>query len=229
MKELFTLPTHKIFSIDLSRPPADPTHLTLPISSVQPIPRKNVHKSLDIQSTLLIAAIESFTVGLVIVGWNRKILHHNKYAQDLLHKISHPSSHVIPKILWDICHRLIEDHNESSNDLSKNQTTILEDEIPIDHRNIHIQVQQFKWRSYGYHSREFFLITLEDRQKRLTTIVDQEAQDYKLTPREAEVWHLKRLNHSYKEISNILFISENTVKKHVKNIHAKKKRTNKTT
>ncbi|MUG91303.1 winged helix-turn-helix transcriptional regulator [Scytonema sp. UIC 10036] len=44
---------------------------------------------------------------------------------------------------------------------------------------------------------------------------------YGLTPREAEIWFLYRSRCSYKEIAERLYISVNTVKKHMKNIHSK--------
>lgn len=50
-----------------------------------------------------------------------------------------------------------------------------------------------------------------------------EMNQYKLTPREGEIWLLRRLGHSYKEISGTLYISVNTVRKHLKNIYAKRK------
>ena len=53
---------------------------------------------------------------------------------------------------------------------------------------------------------------------------NQDAQRYGLTTRETEVWYLKRAGYGYREISKILFISENAVKKHLKNIYAKREK-----
>ena len=50
-----------------------------------------------------------------------------------------------------------------------------------------------------------------------------EADRYGLTPREAEVWLLRRANRPCKEIAVDLRISLNTVKKHMKSILAKQK------
>jgi DNA-binding CsgD family transcriptional regulator len=49
-----------------------------------------------------------------------------------------------------------------------------------------------------------------------------EVDKYGLTPREAEVWLLRRAKYALKEIATELSISLNTVKKHIKNIHAKR-------
>jgi DNA-binding CsgD family transcriptional regulator len=51
----------------------------------------------------------------------------------------------------------------------------------------------------------------------------QRAYDYVLTPREAEIWQLRSEGLSYKAIASELFIAENTVKKHVKNILTKRR------
>ncbi len=51
--------------------------------------------------------------------------------------------------------------------------------------------------------------------------IQADVQKYGLTSREAAVWFFRQSNYSYKEIANKLFISVNTVKKHMKNIYAK--------
>jgi DNA-binding CsgD family transcriptional regulator len=48
-----------------------------------------------------------------------------------------------------------------------------------------------------------------------------DAKPYNLTPRETEVWSLKQTNYTYKQIAATLYISVNTVKKHIKNIYFK--------
>jgi len=55
--------------------------------------------------------------------------------------------------------------------------------------------------------------------KQMQAITD--AKRYGLTPREAEVWSLHQAKLSYKEIAKNLYITVNTVKKHIKNIYSK--------
>ncbi len=50
---------------------------------------------------------------------------------------------------------------------------------------------------------------------------DYLAQKHGLTSREQDIWLLYRANYSYKQIAEELNISRNTLKKHMKNIHAK--------
>jgi uncharacterized caspase-like protein/DNA-binding CsgD family transcriptional regulator/energy-coupling factor transporter ATP-binding protein EcfA2 len=49
-----------------------------------------------------------------------------------------------------------------------------------------------------------------------------ECKKYGLTAREAEIWILRRQNKSYKQIASELYIALDTVKKHMKSIHAKR-------
>ena len=89
-----------------------------------------------------------------------------------------------------------------------------------------MRAQWFDWDNSTYQASNCFLITLEDRQQSLEIIANQEAQRYGLTTRETDVWCLKRLGKSYKDIAKSLYISENTVKKHLKNIYSKKEQSN---
>lgn len=177
---------------------------------------------LDMQSTLLLAAIESFTVGLMVVAQNGTILHSNSRAQALLKQLSSSASDVIPDRIRHACESLIDFDNESSNFLSLEHKIVLEDEISTTQGTILIKTQRFNWESQNHKDKNCFLITLEDREQSLIDIAKQEAQRYGLSPRETDVWCLKRLDKSYKEIAQTLFISESTVKKHLKNIYARK-------
>lgn len=190
-----------------------------PMAASQPADPEN---TFDMQATLLLAAIESFTVGLVIVAQDGTILHKNKHAQVLLEDMPCPSSTAIPKKLWYSCQSLIEHQEEQADLLSEGCSIVLEDEIFTDHGTIHMRAQWFDWDNSAYQSHDCFLITLENRQQSLTVIANQEAQRFRLTNRETDVWCLKRMGRSYKEIAARLFISENTVKKHLKNIYSKK-------
>jgi DNA-binding CsgD family transcriptional regulator len=64
-------------------------------------------------------------------------------------------------------------------------------------------------------------VTLEDRKQSTQKAAIAEAKKYDLTPREAEVWLLRRAHYSYKEIAAKLYITVNTVKKHLKSVYAK--------
>jgi DNA-binding CsgD family transcriptional regulator len=67
------------------------------------------------------------------------------------------------------------------------------------------------------------LIILEDYQRTIRNKVLSDAVLFNLTRRETEVWKLRLQCAGYSEISVALEISENTVKKHIKNILAKRR------
>jgi DNA-binding CsgD family transcriptional regulator len=69
----------------------------------------------------------------------------------------------------------------------------------------------------------YVFITIEDRRQSLRGAAIGDAQRFGLTPREAEVWYLRLLGDSYRDIANSLYITENTVRKHIKNILAKRR------
>lgn len=183
---------------------------------------RDSEESFDMQATLLLAAIESFTVGLVIVAQNGTILHKNSRAQKLLGHLSYSTCNLIPDRIWRACKNLIEFDDEPNGLLPLDHKIVLEDEISTSQGTILIKAQRFNWEYQTHKSNNCFLITLENREQSLITVAKQEAQRYGLTTRETDVWCLKRMDKSYKEIAQTLYISENTVKKHLKNIYAKK-------
>ncbi|NEP55025.1 MAG: hypothetical protein F6K65_42090 [Moorea sp. SIO3C2] len=67
------------------------------------------------------------------------------------------------------------------------------------------------------------ILVIEDRRQAIDNILIEEAKQYGLTPREKEVWMLHRGDLTYKEIATKLEITPNTVKKHMRSIHAKKR------
>ncbi len=182
----------------------------------------DLNHSFDMQAALLVAAIENSTFGLIIVSQNGTILHKNKLAHLLLKQMPCPSAKAIPDILWHPCQSLIENQTDASAIFPADYTIVLEDEIFTEHGTIYMRVQWFDWDDTDCSRKNCFLITLENRQQSLAVIASHEAQRYGLTTREADVWRLKRMGNSYKEIASELYISENTVKKHLKNIYTKK-------
>jgi DNA-binding CsgD family transcriptional regulator len=88
-------------------------------------------------------------------------------------------------------------------------------------------VTRFRIRGRTFHSGEDvaagILIILEDQMRSLENLVNTESVLYHLTPREKAVWLLYRMNQSYQDIAKILYISANTIKKHLKSIRSKQR------
>ncbi|MGC9505112.1 response regulator transcription factor [Baaleninema sp.] len=79
---------------------------------------------------------------------------------------------------------------------------------------------RFRWIPLGLS--EGFLVTFEDISQIVPHRVLAEAKAYGFTERESEVWLLRSQGLSYKQIAARLYISEHTVKKHLRNARSKR-------
>lgn len=62
---------------------------------------------------------------------------------------------------------------------------------------------------------------VENCRQILQEVAELEAQQYKLTKRQTEVWRLRRCGYSYKQIAEALIITMSTVKQHLRVVHQK--------
>ena len=80
-----------------------------------------------------------------------------------------------------------------------------------------------EWRELGSQDQPYILVRLED----ITQMAGQralcDAIRYGFTQRETEVWQLYLQGLSYCEVGEQLFITHSTVKKHMKNVHGKRR------
>jgi DNA-binding CsgD family transcriptional regulator len=167
--------------------------------------------------SLLQAVLEGFIDGILILTNQGEWLHANDCARRICHQLSKGISQPdrVPKEIWNTCERLIESLNRYPH-----QTLTVEDEINTGQTTSYRIRAQLLNLEQGHSP--CFLVTLEDRLQSIQNAAIAEARHYGLTPREIEVWLYYRANYSYKDISSRLFISYNTVKKHMKNIYAKR-------
>ena len=142
----------------------------------------------------------------------------NEHARQICEKLTPGKlqANSVPEEIWRVCRALIESRSSYPN-----QPVILESEITTDKQTpLRVRVRWFRLNAI---SSPCLLVILEDRYESIQNLAIAEVDKYGLTPREAEVWLLQRANYSHKEIAEELYISLNTVKKHLKNIHAKRK------
>jgi DNA-binding CsgD family transcriptional regulator len=90
----------------------------------------------------------------------------------------------------------------------------------VEGRTIRVRVQ---WLTLERFNSPYLLIMLEDQTQTAKTAALLEAVQFNLTPRETQVWVLRSINYSYEEIAHELFITLNTVKRHLKSIYAKRR------
>ncbi len=193
--------------------------------------------------------LESFQDGILILSETGELVYANAYAYQVFRQINQGTSNlnVLPTPIWKLCESLLarslprdtmtpfspEDYCKGNREaevlgrgeenasaiLQREGSIILSDEIVIDKLNIFwIRV---RWLNLNQFDRPYVLMTIENRYESLKGVVLAEATKYRLTHREVEVWCLYRAKYTYKEIASHLFISINTVKKHIKNIHLK--------
>lgn len=80
-----------------------------------------------------------------------------------------------------------------------------------------------RWLKLDGFDQPCILLIVEDRQQLVQDMRLDEAQEWGLTPREQEVWLLHQEGCTYNQIGDKLYISANTVKKHMRSIHAKRR------
>lgn len=168
------------------------------------------------QPALLQAIIEGFVDGVLILTQAGDWVHANDRASRICHKFRQDKSQInsVPQPIWHICESLID-----SRDIFPDQNLIIEDEIDMDDAGA-FRIRA-RWFAFEETAQPYILVTMEDRLQSTKNAAFAEIKKFGLTSREAEVWLLRRANYSYKEIAAKLYITHNTVKKHLKNIYAK--------
>ena len=161
--------------------------------------------------------IEGLEEGILILSQTGEIIHANASALRLCCQFNQGNfnQNFVPPVIWNLCESLL-----SSGYLFSDKLILLSDEIVVDKSNV------FRIKVRLLHIDGFevpcLLVTIENQYESLKSLAITEVKKFDLTPREAEIWFLYRNNYSYKEIATKLYITINTVKKHMKNIHTKR-------
>lgn len=156
--------------------------------------------------------------GVLILSDRGEILFANTYATKLCQTLlqSDKDAHTLPQEIRQLAAIL---QVTEATPLSPERLALLEGEFYIGKTNdvrVRIQLIQPDDRETPC-----FLIVLEDRQETVRRAAAAEIRKFNLTPREAEVWLWRRTGLTYNEIASKLFVTIDTVKKHLKNIYAK--------
>jgi DNA-binding CsgD family transcriptional regulator len=162
------------------------------------------------------AIIESFVDGVLIVTEQGELVLANDYGRQICHQISTDSTQLnsVPQPIWYVCKTLNESYQ-----LFPEQKLIIESEIEISPlARVRMRVRKLELDTS---SQPYFLVTLENLYNSHANAAIMDAQQYGLTSREAEIWLLRRANYSYQQIADNLYITINTVKKHMKSIYRK--------
>ncbi len=169
------------------------------------------------QAEFLQEILEGLGDGILILTVAGELVHANASAYRICCQLNqgHFDSNSIPSAIWHLCQSLLD-----SQRLLSDPIMMLSDEIVLDKSTIfRIRVRFLDLETFDI---PCLLVTIENRYESMKNIAIAEIKKYELTPREAEIWCLYRSNYTYKEIAVKLHITLNTVKKHMKNIHAKR-------
>ncbi len=166
--------------------------------------------------SFLQAILEGLFDGILILTEQGEWVHANDDARRICRQLAHtiPQHRSVPRPIWHVCASLID-----SRQLFPEQKMIIESQIHLSNSTIfRIRVQ---WVELEESDKSYLLVTLEDQYLSTQNAALNEAKKHGLTPRETQIWLLRRTHCSYQEIANKLYITLNTVKKHMKNIYKK--------
>jgi DNA-binding CsgD family transcriptional regulator len=185
------------------------------VAELQQLDSIELHSSK--RANFLQEVIEGLEDGILILSQTGKIVHTNASANRLCCQFNQDNFNqsFVPSAIWNLCESLL-----SSQYLFSDKLLILSDEIVLDKSNIF----RIRLRLLDLDGFEMpcLLVTIENQYESVKNVALTEVKKFDLTPREAEIWFLYRSNYSYKEIAMKLYITINTVKKHMKNIHTKR-------
>lgn len=171
------------------------------------------------QSTFLKGVLESLADGILILDQEGKLIHANSQGIYHYQRFNNSlNSDQVPQEILQVRDALLECRR-----LFPRRGMVIESGISTkDGKNLRLRG---RWLSLSESAPDYILITIEDCQNSRHSLISANRRKYGFTAREAEIWSLRRAKYSYKQIAAKLYISENTVKKHIKSINAKRKQT----
>lgn len=180
----------------------------------------------------LLSVLEGLVDGILILRSTGDVVYANTTAQEICQHLAQTDltepaesldlPYPLPSQIWTICQTLIQHQ-----DLWDDRPLVLESELVFTvaesaaQQRYRVRVQ---WLQMDDDAERCLMVRLEDQHQSWQSLAIAEVQKYGLTPREAEVWQLRRSNLSRKEIAAQLHITLDTVKKHLCNIQLKRQR-----
>lgn len=159
------------------------------------------------------AVLESFVDGILVLTEEKEQKYANHMAVEICQQLTGKSC-TIPKEVWQVCEALI-----GSRKLYSEHPTVVESEVECETTKLRIRAQ---WLSFEAFQHPCLLVRLQNQHQAAQGLAIAEAQVWGLTERETQVWIRRRADCSRKQIATELYIAVDTVKKHLKNIQAKR-------
>ncbi len=166
---------------------------------------------------LLSAVLEGFVDGILVLSEDGTCVHSNQKGRALCRDLSDDNSaNPLPACLTAMGKHLLE-----SRELYPETLLVLTQEFTT--QSGHQIRARIQWLEFPTIANSYLLVSLENKTRSAHASALLEAMQYNLTPRERAVWVLRRANRTYDEIAKELYITVNTVKRHLKSIYAKRK------
>ncbi|MBE9101104.1 helix-turn-helix transcriptional regulator [Vacuolonema iberomarrocanum] len=168
------------------------------------------------ENFLFQAVLECYLDGILIADPNGEIVVANEMARRICRRMAPEAgaNNRLPPQLWRICEVML----QYRADLADDRVTI-DEQLNLEPAG-YVRVRVQWMASQAPEGR--LMVTLEDTLHAAENQAIAESEWFGLTQRESEVWLLRRANCTYRAIAKQLHITVDTVKKHIKNIHAKR-------
>ncbi|WP_421656226.1 helix-turn-helix transcriptional regulator [Leptothermofonsia sp. ETS-13] len=175
--------------------------------------------SSESSENFLHAVLESFVDGILVLTDQQEVMYANTIAYSICTQLIQEKANplpkeLLPKELQQVCEALVE-----SKDVYGDRPIMIESDVDTGKTTFRIRAQ---WINLKSAQRPCILLRLQDQNQSVHGLAIAEAQKWNLTPRERDVWLLRRAGYKRKQIAEELYIAEETVKKHLKNIHFKR-------
>lgn len=166
-------------------------------------------------SEFLLAILEGFLDGILVLTDRKQLLYINNTARRLCQRLlAKNASTSVPPAIWQMCESLM-----ASQSASPEKLLVMESDVEHEEKRLRVRVQSLVLDGVD---RPCLIVRLQDQQQAVQTMATAEAQKWQLTERESQVWLLRKAGLRRKQIAAELYISEDTVKKHLGNINAKR-------
>lgn len=205
---------HPSFSAGRYLPHFAPVELETPFKS-------DIEEAVVEPISLLSVLVDALPKGLIVLSQDRTIVYWNQNAKRLCQKLSTAQRYwsLLPTIVSDLCEQVLASRGGY-------EPMLLEYQTP-ERSSFRLTASWLSQAAgdsldFAIDLQTYILVTVEDRDEVLRQDIQVEQKKFQLTNREAEVWLLLKQEYSYQAIAKALHISLNTVKTHIRNIHAKR-------
>ncbi|MBD2099423.1 helix-turn-helix transcriptional regulator [Leptolyngbya sp. FACHB-261] len=182
---------------------------------------------MDLDQLLYQAILEEFGHGVLIITPDNHLVYSNRQAHNICQQLASNDPHTpsIPKLVWYACECLIRAQADSPGKRVIVDYSISPDQkvtVRITARWLEVASAHSQNPTQG-HKGQHVLVILESSVPLDAEVIRAVRPDYGFTPREAEVWSQAKAGKTYRQIAEELYISLNTVKKHMKSALSKER------